>query len=84
MKFRWPQNEAVIASLRAYALTGETRFAERFALAYDWARAHFPDPEHGEWYGYLHRGGGVSTTLKGNLYKGPFHIPRMYLQWGKS
>jgi N-acylglucosamine 2-epimerase len=79
MKFWWPQNEAVIATLMAYALTGETRFAERFSLVYDWAASHFPDPEYGEWYGYLHRDGTVSTTLKGNMYKGPFHIPRMFM-----
>ena len=37
------------------------------------------DPVHGEWFGYLHRDGSVSTRLKGNLWKGPFHLPRM--QW---
>jgi trehalose 6-phosphate synthase/phosphatase len=35
------------------------------------------DPEFGEWYGYLHRDGRVSTRLKGNMWKGPFHLPRM-------
>ena len=44
-----------------------------------WAYAHFADPEHGEWYGYLHRDGSVSVPLKGNLWKGPFHFPRMQL-----
>ena len=37
------------------------------------------DAEHGEWFGYLHRDGSVSSTLKGNLWKGPFHLPRMQL-----
>ena len=46
---------------------------------HDWAYAHFADPEHGEWYGYLHRDGSVSVPLKGNLWKGPFHFPRMQL-----
>jgi hypothetical protein len=27
----------------------------------------------------LHRDGSVSTRLKGNMWKGPFHLPRM--QW---
>lgn len=79
MKFWWPQNEAVIATLMAYAETGEPRWAERFGLVWDWAQERFPDREFGEWYGYLHRDGTVSTELKGNLYKGPFHVPRMYL-----
>ena len=39
---------------------------------------HFPDPEHGEWFGYLRRDGSVSQTLKGGV-KGFFHIPRAFL-----
>jgi N-acylglucosamine 2-epimerase len=39
----------------------------------------FADPVHGEWFGYAHRDGRISTRLKGNLWKGPFHLPRM--QW---
>jgi N-acylglucosamine 2-epimerase len=46
---------------------------------HDWAYAHFPDPVHGEWFGYLHRDGTISTRLKGSLWKGPFHLGRM--QW---
>lgn len=79
MKFWWPQNEAIIATLMAFAATGEERHARRFTAVLDWALAHFPDAEGGEWFGYLHRNGSISTTLKGNIYKGPFHIPRMYL-----
>lgn len=79
MKFWWPQNEAIIANLMAFAATKEPRFAERFRLAYEWAHERFPDREKGEWFGYLHRDGTVSTTLKGNMYKGPFHVPRMQI-----
>ena len=46
---------------------------------HDWTYRHFPDPVYGEWFGYLHRDGAVSHRLKGNLWKGPFHIPRMQL-----
>lgn len=82
MKFWWPHNEAVLATLLAWRATGEERFARRHRLVHDWAHARFPDPEHGEWYGYLHRDGRLSVTLKGNLWKGPFHLPRMqWLAW---
>ena len=40
----------------------------------------FPDKEYGEWYGYLHRDGTVAQPAKGNLFKGPFHIPRMMIR----
>ena len=79
MKFWWPHNEAIIANLLARILTGEERYARWHKAVHDWAYAHFPDPLHGEWYGYLHRDGSVSTQLKGNMWKGFFHLPRM--QW---
>jgi N-acylglucosamine 2-epimerase len=77
MKFWWPHCEAIIATLLAWKLTGDPRYAAMHAQVHDWAFAHFPDPEHGEWFGYLHRDGTVSQTAKGNMYKGPFHLPRM-------
>jgi N-acylglucosamine 2-epimerase len=79
MKFWWPHNETIIATLLAWQLTGETQYARWHQMAHDWAYAHFPDPLHGEWFGYLHRDGSLSTPLKGNMWKGPFHLPRM--QW---
>ena len=79
MKFWWPQNEAIIANLLAYQLTNDEKYFDRFLLAHDWAHAKFPDPQGQEWFGYLHRDGRVSTRLKGNMWKSPFHIPRMQL-----
>jgi len=79
MKFWWPQNEAIIATLLAYTLTGAPRYAAWHQQIHDWTHQHFPDQQHGEWFGYLHRDGSISTTLKGNLWKGPFHMPRMQL-----
>ena len=77
MKFWWPHNEAIIATLMAHLLTGESRYADWHQQVHDWSFSHFPDPEFGEWFGYLRRDGSVSTSLKGNLWKGPFHLPRM-------
>lgn len=79
MKFWWPQNETIIATMVAHQLTGDPKYATWHAMSHDWSYRHFPDPEHGEWFGYLHRDGSISTKLKGNLWKGPFHLPRM--QW---
>jgi N-acylglucosamine 2-epimerase len=79
MKFWWPQNETIIACLLAYFLTGEEKYHTRHTMIHEWTYQRFPDPEYGEWLGYLHRDGRVSSTLKGTLWKGPFHIPRMQL-----
>lgn len=56
---------------------GEQRHADWHQAVHDWSFRHFPDPGHGEWYGYLHRDGSVAQRAKGNLFKGPFHLPRM-------
>jgi N-acylglucosamine 2-epimerase len=77
MKFWWPQCEAIIATLLAFRLTGRQKYADWHQQIHQWAYQHFPDSEHGEWFGYLDRTGRVTSTLKGNLWKGPFHLPRM-------
>ena len=45
----------------------------------EYTEKNFVDDECGEWYGYLHYDNTPSTTLKGNIFKGPFHIPRFYM-----
>ena len=79
MKFWWPQCEAILASLMAWRATGQEKYLDMHRKAYDYAFSKFPDPEFGEWFGYLHRDGTPAQTAKGNLFKGPFHIPRMML-----
>jgi N-acylglucosamine 2-epimerase len=79
MKFWWPQNEAIIATLLAYSLTGDEKYYRWHCAIHDWAHSLFPDSVHGEWFGYFHRDGRLSSSLKGNLWKGPFHMPRMQL-----
>ncbi|WP_175634529.1 AGE family epimerase/isomerase [Pedobacter ghigonis] len=76
MKFWWPQNETIIATLLAYTLTGDEKYARWHKMVHDYAYDKFHDKEHGEWFGYLHRDGSVAQTAKGNLFKGPFHLPR--------
>ena len=80
MKFWWPQCETIIASLYAYLATGDEAYLYRHERISEWTYAHFPDTEQGEWYGYLHRDGTVAQPAKGNLFKGPFHIPRMMIK----
>ena len=79
LKFWWPHCEAILAFLYAARATGDPVHLERWRLVHDWAHTRFPDPEHGEWFGYLRRDGSVFNQAKGNLWKGPFHIPRMQL-----
>ena len=80
MKFWWPQTEAIIATLYAYQATHDEKYLAMHRQISDWTYAHFPDKEYGEWYGYLHRDGTIAQPAKGNLFKGPFHIPRMMIR----
>ncbi|MBN1511138.1 MAG: AGE family epimerase/isomerase [Phycisphaerae bacterium] len=82
MKLWWPHSEALYAALLAWHLTGENKYLDWFEKVHEYTFAHFPDPEYGEWFGYLRRDGSPSTDLKGNMWKGPFHIPRaLWLCW---
>ena len=76
MKFWWPHNEVIIATLLAHLVTGDQKYADWHQQVHQYAYQHFHDKEHGEWYGYLHRDGTVAQPAKGNLFKGPFHLPR--------
>jgi N-acylglucosamine 2-epimerase len=77
MKFWWPQNEAIIATLLAYTTSGNPKYAEWHRMIHEYAHKYFHDDKYGEWFGYLHRNGTRSTDMKGNHFKGPFHLPRM-------
>lgn len=82
MKLWWPHTEMIYATLLAYHLTGDEKWAQWHQKAHDYSFSHFADPEFGEWFGYLHRDGTVSHRLKGNLWKGPYHLSRMLmLSW---
>lgn len=80
MKFWWPQNETIIATLYAYLATQNPKYLQMHRQISEWTYKHFPDKENGEWYGYLHRDGSVAQNAKGNIFKGPFHIPRMMIK----
>ena len=79
MKLWWPQCEAMIANRLCYEVFGEEKYLKQYENLKEYAFSHFADQEYGEWYGYLHYDGTVSHTLKGNIFKGPFHLPRMLI-----
>ena len=75
MKFWWPHCEGIIATALAHEITHDAKYADWHAKVHDWSFRHFPDQEHGEWFGWLHRDGSPSQHAKGSLFKGPFHLP---------
>ncbi len=79
MKLWWVHDEALIATLLAYGITGEEKYWNWFKKVTDFAFGHFSDNDNGEWYGYLHKDNSVSHTQKGSMWKGPYHYPRMLM-----
>ncbi|MCI0699350.1 AGE family epimerase/isomerase [candidate division KSB1 bacterium] len=75
-KLWWVHVEALIAMLMGYALTGREACWQWFEKLHDYTWGHFPDPQYGEWFGYLNRRGEVLLSLKGGKWKGCFHVPR--------
>ncbi len=77
MKLWWPHNEILISSAMLYRDTGDEKYLDWFYKTLDYCKAHFADPEYGEWYGYLRRDGlPTQPSTKGSTFKGPFHLPR--------
>ena len=74
--------EALVALAMGYSVTGEERCLEWFRRVGEWTWARFPDPEFGEWWGYLDRRGEVLLACKGGKWKGCFHVPRaLWMVW---
>ena len=63
----------------AYMLFKEPEYKNKLDMVLAYCDKYFVDKDFGEWYGYLHYDNTVSTSLKGNIFKGPFHVPRMYM-----
>lgn len=79
MKLWWPQCETMIAARLAYILFGDEKYKKLYEDLERYCEKYFVDKEYGDWYGYLHYDNTPSTTLKGNIFKGPFHVPRLYI-----
>jgi N-acylglucosamine 2-epimerase len=83
-KLWWVHQEAILAMLKGYAYTGNTKCWEWFEKLHTYAWEHFADKACGEWYGYLNRRGEVLLPQKGGKWKGCFHTPRFLYQGWKT
>ncbi len=75
-KLWWVHIETLITLAKGYQMTGDPACRRWFDIVHNYTWSHFPDPEFGEWYGYLNRRGEVLLPLKGGKWKGFFHVPR--------
>ncbi|WP_179384629.1 AGE family epimerase/isomerase [Allomuricauda sp. ARW1Y1] len=83
-KLWWVHLEALVALAKMYQLTECPKIWAWYEQVHQYTWSRFPDPEHGEWFGYLNRQGHPHLTLKGGKWKGCFHVPRALYQCWKT
>ena len=83
-KLWWVHVETLIALLKSYQHTRDERCWQWFEKVHAYTWQHFPDPQYGEWFGYLNRRGEVLLPLKGGKWKGCYHVPRALYQCWKT
>jgi N-acylglucosamine 2-epimerase len=77
LKLWWPHCETLYALLLGWSLTGRDDLWQWYEKVHEYTFSRFPDPQHGEWFGYLDREGRPVWTAKANGWKGFFHLPRV-------
>jgi N-acylglucosamine 2-epimerase len=75
-KIWWPHTEALYALLLAYSISKEPWCLDWFQRVHDYAFAHFPVPQYGEWTQNLDRRGNKLNATIALPVKDPFHLPR--------
>ena len=75
----WPQCEAMCAFALAYNIYGEKKYKENFEKLYAFTQENFADKEKGEWFMTCDKNGNILNSDKGGLFKGPFHLPRLFM-----
>jgi len=81
-KLWWVHIETLVALAIAWSATGRKECRQWYERVHEYTWSHFPDPQYGEWFGYLNRQGRRLLELKGGKWKGCYHVPRgLYLCW---
>lgn len=75
-KLWWPFTEALPGALLAYEQLGEDWCLEWLQKCHQWAFAHFPNREQGEWTQKLDRQGNKISDVVALPVKDPYHLPR--------
>ncbi|MFN6374409.1 MAG: AGE family epimerase/isomerase [Chitinophagia bacterium] len=83
-KLWWVHVETLVALAKGFSYTGDQECMNWFDKVHTYTWEKFRDPQHGEWFGYLHRDGLPLNTAKGGKWKGCFHIPRGLLMVAKA
>ncbi|UCD51078.1 MAG: AGE family epimerase/isomerase [Phycisphaerales bacterium] len=77
----WPQAEAIVGFLNAYALAKDEAFLDAAQQTWDYIEKHFIDEEHGEWFWRVRPDGTPDPDEpKVSQWKSPYHNVRACLE----
>ncbi|MEI9865982.1 MAG: AGE family epimerase/isomerase [Limisphaerales bacterium] len=77
----WPQAEAMVGFLNAFALSGDGKFLASAVRVWSYIGQHLVDRVHGEWFWRINPDGQPDKNLpKVSEWKGPYHATRACLE----
>jgi mannobiose 2-epimerase len=77
----WPQAEALVGFLNAFALSGDEKFLAAARGVWNFIEHHLVDRVHGEWFWRIKPDGQPDAKLpKVSEWKGPYHATRACLE----
>jgi cellobiose epimerase len=77
----WPQAEAVVGFINAWALSGEDRFLAAASRCWNFIQEKIVDHQHGEWFWRVSRDGAPDPAMpKVSPWKCPYHNGRCCLE----
>ena len=77
----WPQAEAVVGFLNAYALANDEAFLDAARRAWDYIEKYFVNKQHGEWFWRIRPDGTPDPNEpKVSQWKSPYHNVRACLE----
>lgn len=77
----WPQAEAMVGFLNAFALSGNQAFYTAAGQTWKYIEQHLVDRVHGEWFWRINPDGQPDANLpKVSEWKGPYHATRACLE----
>ena len=78
-KIWWVQAEGLYALAMSALYNENERHFQYFMKEFDYVEKYFRDRKYGEWYAVLQRDNSIYMDAKGFELKGPYHVPRCFM-----
>lgn len=79
-KLWWVQAESMYTLALAAAISDDPFYFDNLDKLQAWAFDHLPDDDYGGWFLSTTRDGRPKKTIKGNVFRSAFHVPRSLLK----